>query len=229
MIEFEGVSKIYPDGTKALEKIDLKIEDGEFLFVVGPTGAGKTTLLKLLIRQQIPTEGKIFIDSSEITSLPKRTIPSLRRRIGVVFQDFKLLPQKTVFENVSFPLEILGFPQEEIEEATLEILKLISMEDKKDLFPNQISGGEGQKAAIARAFVLKPEIILADEPTGNLDSKSGWEVMKLLSKLNELGSLVIMATHNVDIVSTLPHRMVTIEEGKIIKDLRPKARKAHEV
>ncbi|OGY24603.1 MAG: cell division ATP-binding protein FtsE [Candidatus Woykebacteria bacterium RBG_13_40_7b] len=229
MIEFEGVSKIYSDSTTALEKIDLKIDDGEFIFVVGPTGAGKTTLLKLLIRQQIPTEGKIFIDSSEITSLPKKAIPSLRRRIGVVFQDFKLLPQKTVYENVSFPLEILGFPPEEIEEATGEILKLISMEDKKDLFPNQISGGEGQKAAIARAFVLKPEIILADEPTGNLDAKSGWEVMKLLSKLNELGSLVIMATHNVDIVSTLPHRMVTIEEGKIIKDQRPKARKAQGV
>ncbi|MCL5411536.1 MAG: cell division ATP-binding protein FtsE [Patescibacteria group bacterium] len=225
MITFQQVSKKYPSSTTAVADINLEIPDGQFLFVVGPSGAGKSTLLKLIIREEIPTEGKIFVDELDVTKLPNRKVPHLRRRIGTIFQDFKLLSKKTVFENVAFALEIIGRPESEIKETTREVLDLVGLKDKQNLFPHQISGGEAQRVAIARAVVQKPMFVLADEPTGNLDAKSAWEIMALLQKLNELGTTVIMATHNADIVQTLPHRVVEIEHGKIIKDSEIKGKK----
>src|SRR3989344_543783 len=206
MISFQKVSKKYNNGTSALDDIDLDVADNEFIFITGASGAGKSTLLKLLIRDEIPSDGQIFVDDWEVTSLPKSNIPHLRRRIGTIFQDFKLLPKKTVFENVAFALEILGPDDETVQRETRETLELFSLTDKAELFPWQLSGGEAQRTAIARAFVQKPEIILADEPTGNLDPKSAWEVMKELSKLNDLGATVLMATHNVEFIKNMGHR-----------------------
>lgn len=223
MISFKKVSKKYNNGTAALEDIDLQVEDNEFIFVTGASGAGKSTLLKLLIRDEIPSEGQIFVDDWEVTSLPKSNIPHLRRRIGTIFQDFKLLPKKTVFENVAFALEILGPDNETVKRETTETLDLFGLIEKKDLFPWQLSGGEAQRTAIARAFVQKPEIILADEPTGNLDPKSAWEVLKELTKLNELGATVLMATHNLEYIKNLGHRVIELEFGRITKDSPKKA------
>ncbi|MCH7760217.1 ATP-binding cassette domain-containing protein [candidate division TA06 bacterium] len=185
MIDLQQVSKKY-DGLNALSDITAKIADGEFLFLIGKSGAGKSTILKLIIKEEEPTAGKIFVDDLEISNLLPSQVPHLRRRIGTIFQDFKLLPQRTVFENVSFPLEIIGLPDDEIAKTTNEILSLVNLDRKSTHFPNQLSGGESQRTAIARAIVLRPEIILADEPTGNLDSGSAWEVMKILNKLKFL-------------------------------------------
>lgn len=218
MISFQSVSKKYPNGTHALENVTLEVGDNEFIFITGASGAGKSTLLKLLIRDEKPTDGQIFVDDWEVTALPKSNIPHLRRRIGTIFQDFKLLPKKTVFENVAFALEILGADNQTVATETLATLELFNLHPKQDLFPWQLSGGEAQRTAIARAFVLKPEIILADEPTGNLDPKSAWEVMHELTKLNNLGATIIMATHNLDYIKNMGHRVVELEEGKITKD-----------
>ena len=214
MIVFHEVSKQY-DGLTALADINLEIGDSEFVFLTGKSGAGKSTLLKMIIREEQPTSGKVFVDDLEISNLPSSYIPKLRRKVATIFQDFKLLPQRTVFENVSFPLEILGLDDPQIKKTVEEILKLVSLEKKLDNFPYQLSGGEAQRTAIARAMVLRPEIILADEPTGNLDSGSAWEVMQLLAKLNSLGTTVVMATHNTDIFSSLPHRTLIMDEGRI--------------
>ena len=214
MIVFHEVSKQY-DGLTALADINLEIGDSEFVFLTGKSGAGKSTLLKMIIREEQPTSGKVFVDDLEISSLPSSYIPKLRRKVATIFQDFKLLPQRTVFENVAFPLEILGLDDPQIKKTVGEILKLVSLEEKLDNFPYQLSGGEAQRTAIARAMVLRPEIILADEPTGNLDSGSAWEVMQLLAKLNSLGTTVVMATHNTDIFSSLPHRTLIMDEGRI--------------
>ena len=214
MIVFHEVSKQY-DGLTALADINLEIGDSEFVFLTGKSGAGKSTLLKMIIREEQPTSGKVFVDDLEISNLPSSYIPKLRRKVATIFQDFKLLPQRTVFENVAFPLEILGLDDPQIKKTVGEILKLVSLEEKLDNFPYQLSGGEAQRTAIARAMVLRPEIILADEPTGNLDSGSAWEVMQLLAKLNSLGTTVVMATHNTDIFSSLPHRTLIMDEGRI--------------
>ena len=214
MIVFHEVSKQY-DGLTALADINLEIGDSEFVFLTGKSGAGKSTLLKMIIREEQPTSGKVFVDDLEISSLPSSYIPKLRRKVATIFQDFKLLPQRTVFENVAFPLEILGLDDPQIKKTVGEILKLVSLEEKLDNFPYQLSGGEAQRTAIARAMVLRPEIILADEPTGNLDSGSAWEVMQLLAKLNSLGTTVVMATHNADIFSSLPHRTLIMDDGRV--------------
>jgi cell division transport system ATP-binding protein len=224
MIQFSSVTKKY-DGHIVLSNLSLEIPDSQFVFLIGHSGAGKSTLLKLLIREEKPTSGKVIVDDWEVSSLHERNIPILRRKIGTVFQDFKLLPQRTVFENVSFPLEIMGIGDNEIRDMVFEALKLVNLDDKANRFPNQLSGGEAQRTAIARAMVVRPEIILADEPTGNLDPQSSWEVMQLLTKLNSLGSTVVMATHNLDITSSLPHRRIEIDSGKIIKDTTQKGSK----
>ncbi len=224
MIQFSNVSKKYYD-SYALENLDLEIPDGEFVFLIGHSGAGKSTLLKLLIREEIATTGKVMVDDWELSGLAEKHIPILRRKVGTIFQDFKLLPQRTVFENVAFPLEVLGLDDHDIYETTSEALKLVNLAEKTNHFPNQLSGGEQQRTAIARAMVLRPEIILADEPTGNLDPQSAWEVMQLLTKVNSLGSTIVMATHNMDITSSLPHRLIEIQKGKVTKDTKKKGSK----
>ena len=225
MIAFREVSKQY-DSLIALADVSFEVADAEFVFLVGPTGAGKSTLLKLIIREELPSSGKVFVDSLEISDLPASKVPHLRRRVGTIFQDFKLLPQRTVFENVAFPLEILGLPDPEIEKTAEEILELVGLEHKANHFPTQLSGGEAQRTAIARAMVLRPEIILADEPTGNLDARSAWEVMQLLARLNNLGTTVLMATHNMDITSSLPHKKLELQKGRVVYDTKQKGTKS---
>lgn len=221
MIEFKEVTKRY-NGATALSNINLDIDNGEFVFLIGPSGSGKTTVLKLLIREELPTGGRILIDDYDLTNLSRAQLPQLRRKVATIFQDFKLLPQKTVFENVSFPMEILGLSDEEISRATKDMLEIVRLRDKATHFPEQLSGGETQRAAIARAMIMRPDILLADEPTGNLDSQTAWEIMQLLGKLNNLGTTVIMATHNQDISSSLPHRKIEIKDGGIASDSKKK-------
>lgn len=224
MINFQAVSKKY-NSLEALADITLEIPDSEFIFLVGPSGAGKSTLLKLIIREELPSTGRVFVGDMEVNRLSSSQVPHLRRKVGTIFQDFKLLPQRTVFENVAFPLEILGLDDDEIEHVTKDTLALVSLENLATHFPGQLSGGEAQRTATARAMVLRPEVILADEPTGNLDAGSAWEVMQLLGRLNSLGTTVIMATHNMDISTSLPHRTVEIQRGRIVHDSKQRGTK----
>ena len=218
MIEFKNVVKQFKDGTVALDKLNFVIESGEFVFIVGPSGSGKTTIFRLLIREFLPTSGSIFLEKEEVNTLHRKKIPALRRRIGSAFQDYKLLWDRTVFENISLPLEILGRSSRETENEVLEILELVGLKEKGDLFPLQLSGGEIQRTVIARALIAKPSILFADEPTGNLDPATAWQIVKLLKQINEKGKTVIMATHNFDIVDSLKGRVISLEKGKIISD-----------
>lgn len=218
MIYFEKVSKIYSPTSIALEDIELIIEPHEFVSLVGQSGAGKSTLLKLLLREERPSNGKIFFESTDINKISKAKIYNLRRKIGSVFQDFKLLPTKTAFENVAFAMEAEGAAEEQIESDVPQVLDLVGLRDKTFNFPNELSGGEKQRLAIARAIINQPEVILADEPTGNLDPINTVEIIKLLLKIHELGTTVILTTHNKDIVDHLNKRVITIESGKIIRD-----------
>ena len=218
MIEFRGVTKSYPNGTVALTEVDLKIQSGEFVFLVGPSGAGKTTLVKLLIREELPTNGEIFYEEREITRLPRSLLPDLRREIGVVFQDYKLLPQKTVFENVALSLEVIGKQSSEIDKLVPSVLRLVSLEERAAHFPSQLSGGERQRVAIARAIAHEPRVLIADEPTGDVDPAMSWSITQLLSKINEWGTTVIVATHDVDIVNSLRKRVVSLNNGRIVRD-----------
>lgn len=219
MINFSTVSKKYASGHVALEDISLKIESGEFIFIVGPSGAGKSTLLKLITREINPSSGKIYFNNEEITSLPKNKIPMLRRRIGTVYQDFKLLLTRTVFENVAVPLEVLSKNDLEIEKDVSETLEKVGILDKSNSFPSQLSGGEVQRTSIARAIISKPEVLLVDEPTGDLDPKNSIAVIDLLDKINkEDKTTVIMATHNAQIVNHFKKRVITLSKGKIVKD-----------
>lgn len=219
MIVFDSVSKKF-GSTVALDNISLEIKQGEFVFIVGPSGAGKSTLLRILTREILPTSGKVLVSKVDITKLKDKDIPSLRRKIGVVFQDFKLLDDRTVFENVALTLEVLEKSDQEISKMVEHILKLVEIWDKRNLFPRQLSGGEAQRTAIARAVVAKPEIVLADEPTGDLDLKTAWGVIQLLNEINSWGTTVIMATHNQEIVNTLKRRVVTLKKGKITSDTK---------
>jgi len=219
MIQFETVTKRYPDGQVALEDINLKIEDGEFVFVVGPSGAGKSTLLKLITRETLPTTGRVLFGSEDIAKLPAKRVPVLRRRIGTAFQDFKLLLTRTVFENVAVPLEVLSMRDAEVEKQVSSVLEKVNLLEKANSFPAQLSGGEVQRTAIARAIVAKPEVLLADEPTGDLDPKTARSVVELLEKINsEDKTIVIMATHNAQIVNHFKKRVVILQKGKIVKD-----------
>ena len=217
MILFEDVSKKF-GSTNALEDVSLEIKQGEFVFVVGPSGAGKSTLLKILTRELTPTSGKAKVGEIDLTKIKDKDIPILRRKVGMVFQDFKLLDDRTVYENVALTLEVLGRTDSEIEKQVEHILKLVEIWDKRNLFPRQLSGGEAQRTAIARAVVAKPDIVLADEPTGDLDPKTAWGVIQLLNEINSWGTTILMATHNQEIVNTLKRRVVILKGGKITKD-----------
>lgn len=218
MIEFRQVTKQFGNGTVALEKVDFKIAPGEFVFFVGPSGAGKTTVLKLLMRQILPNSGSILLEKKDIATLAPKKIPWLRRQIGAIWQDFKLLLDRTVTENVSLPLEILAKPTAEIQKEVAEILKIVGLEKQADLFPQQLSGGEIQRTVIGRALAGQPSVLFADEPTGNLDPGTAWQIVKLLKQINEKGKTVIMATHNFDVVDSLQERVIRLDKGKVVSD-----------
>lgn len=218
MILLDRVTKTYGLRGSALERINLHVEPKEFVIIVGPSGAGKSTIFKLLTREEKPTSGKIIVGGIDYDTLKDKDIPMLRRKIGVVFQDFKLLRNKTVFENVAFALEIAGLPNNEIKYTVPKVLDIVALKDKTDHYPLELSGGERQRVAIARAIVRQPKILIADEPTGNLDPKHAWDVMAVLEKINSFGTTVLLTTHNQDIVNNLKRRVVTIQDGKIISD-----------
>ena len=218
MIHLKNVSTIYDDHFAALKNIDLEIKDGEFISIVGPAGAGKSTLLKLLTKEMAPTHGEVIIDDMNLAEVPDKDVPMLRRKIGMIFQDFKLLTSKNAFENVAFALEVCGISKETIESDVPKVLAIVGLSDKLNNFPHQMSGGEKQRLAIARALIHRPKIILADEPTGNLDLVHSYDVLELLKKINSLGTTVIMVTHNRDIVNSLGKRVISMEKGKIVRD-----------
>jgi cell division transport system ATP-binding protein len=218
MIEFKGVSKYYPGDCAALEKVTFSIKPKEFVSFVGRSGAGKTTLLRLLLKEENPTEGEVLVDGKNIVTLKQKEIPIYRRKIGVVFQDFKLLPNKTAYENIAFAMEAAGRLEEEIAEDVPQILSLVELVDKADNFPRQLSGGEKQRVAIGRALVHKPDILMADEPTGNLDPLHTWDIIRLLCRINELGTTVILATHDREIINALSKRVISLDRGRLIRD-----------
>lgn len=218
MIRFDHVFKQYGKHTFALSDITVSVDDGEFIFLIGPSGAGKTTLLRLLLRDILPTRGKVFVDDMEVNSIPVKQVHFLRRKIGMVFQDFKLLSDRTVYENVAIGQEILGKKETEISKGVMNMLDLVNLADKANLFPVQLSAGELQRTGIARAVVGGPKVLLADEPTGNLDPETSWGILSILQEINKVGTTVIMATHNAGIVNDLRKRTITISHGKIIND-----------
>ncbi len=218
MILLDRVTKIYNRTNTALDRVSLHVEAKEFVIIIGTSGAGKSTLLKLLTREEKPTSGKIVIGGLDYDKLKDRDIPLLRRKIGVVFQDFKLLPNKTVFENVAFALEIVGLTNREINHTVPRVLDIVGLKGKEKSMPLELSGGERQRVAIARAIVRQPKILIADEPTGNLDPKHAWDVIKVLEKINRYGTTVVLTTHNQEIVNKLKRRVVTIRDGRVVSD-----------
>lgn len=218
MISFTNVFKAYTPTSPALHDVSVQIPTGDFISIVGQSGAGKSTLLKLLSAEERPSAGKIVIDGWDITQIKKWQVPHLRRQIGVIFQDFKLLPKRTCFENVAFAMEVGGALPKEIRQTVPHILKLVNLLEKAHEYPKQLSGGEKQRVAIARALAYKPQILLADEPTGNLDALHSWDIVQLLLKINKLGTTVLLATHNDDIVNALKKRVLTLNHGKLVAD-----------
>lgn len=218
MIVFEKVTKIYSDGTIALEEATISIEPKEFISIVGHSGAGKTTLIKMLLGEEKPTKGKVFYESVDINRLKKHEKPHFRRKIGTVFQDFRLLPNKTIYENVAFAMEVSGRSEEEIHLDVPHVLDLVNLAHKSFNFPHELSGGEKQRVAIARAIVNQPDIIIADEPTGNLDPINTNEIIQILKKINDLGTTIVLTTHNKGVIDSLGKRVITMEEGKIVRD-----------
>ncbi|TSC96658.1 MAG: Uncharacterized protein Athens071426_5 [Parcubacteria group bacterium Athens0714_26] len=218
MIVFQNVTKIYNGGSAALEDVSFRIKPNEFVSLVGKNGAGKSTIVKLLIGEEKPTKGRIFFDSQEVNKMELAELPVLRRRIGIIFQDFRLLPTKNAYENVAFALEVEGRPQSEIEEFVPQVLDMVGLSSRAYNFPHELSGGEKQRVAIARALIHRPAVLIADEPTGNLDPINSVEIIKLISKINERGTTVILVTHNKDVVNSLSKRVVTLDNGRIIRD-----------
>jgi cell division transport system ATP-binding protein len=217
VIYFNNVSKFYKDGV-ALDDVTLTIGAGEFVSIVGHSGAGKTTLAKMILVDENPTDGTVFFESIDVHKLRNNDLTNLRRRMGVVFQDFRLLSNKTTYENIAFAMEALGKTDEEIESDVPHVLELVNMSDKMHHFPNQLSGGEQQRLAIARAIINQPELIIADEPTGNLDPINTFEIVQILKKINDLGTTVILTTHNKGVIDSINKRVITMEKGKIVKD-----------
>lgn len=227
MIFFDRVSKIYPKKRKSvLNNVSLNVSPGEFVVIMGQSGAGKSTILKLITREEKQTSGKIVVGGIDYDDLKSRDIPLLRRRIGVVFQDYKLLPNRTVYENVAFAMEISGMTDDEIKHNVPKILELVGLPDKAEEFPGALSGGERQRVAIARAMVRQPKILIADEPTANLDVETKLDIVKLLVKINRYGTTVVMISHDIGIVKKLRHRIIHIEKGQVVKDVKPRRRNA---
>lgn len=221
MIKLENVTKVYEDnGAVALKDVSLNIDKGEFVFIVGSSGSGKSTFIKMLLKEVDPTGGSIIIDGMDITTLKRKEIPYLRRKVGVVFQDFRLLPSKTVYENVAFAMQIVEASPKNIRRTVPQVLALVGLSKKAKAYPNQLSGGEQQRVALARAIINKPPILLADEPTGNLDPETAWEIMELLQDINMRGTTVVMATHAKDIVDRMQKRVVTMQKGVVARDVR---------
>lgn len=220
MITLENVSKAYAAGIPALNDVSLHIEQGEFVFVVGDSGSGKSTLIKLLLKELEPTDGSIVINNQELGRIRHRDIPKFRRNIGVVFQDFRLLKDRNVYENVAFAQRVIGTPAKVMKRKVPAVLSMVGLAAKYKSFPKQISGGEQQRVAIARALVNEPKILLADEPTGNLDARNAWEIMKLLEEINQRGTTVLVVTHNLEIVKAMKKRVITMKKGVVVSDER---------
>jgi len=219
VIRFEKVSKTYPgQGHSALDNVSIDVEKGEFVFLVGASGSGKSTALRLVLRESRPTAGRVYVAGKEINRLASWKVPRLRRQIGTVFQDFRLLPNKTVFENVAFALQVIGKPRHAISHTVPEVLELVGLEGKETRFPHELSGGEQQRVAIARAFVNRPSILLADEPTGNLDPTTSGGIMRLLERINKTGTTIVMATHDAELVDSMRKRVIELQDGKKIRD-----------
>ncbi len=219
MIELSHVSKTYKNGVRAVKNINLTIEDGEFVFIVGRSGSGKSTLMKLLLKELEPTKGRIVVNDMDLGRMPRRYIPKYRRKLGVVFQDFRLLKDRTVFENVAFAQQVMGVPGRIIRESVPQMLRLVGLSSKYKAYPRQLSGGEQQRVAIARALINNPEVLLADEPTGNLDSFHTHEIMKLLEEINRRGTTVIVVTHSQEMVDEMQKRVITMDRGTVISDV----------
>lgn len=218
MIEMTDVSKKYKNGTTALRNLSVTIDQGEFVYVVGPSGAGKSTFLKLIYREEKATKGNVVVAGEDLMKLKNKKVPYFRRKTGTIFQDYKLLPNKTAYENIAYAMQVIGKKPYEIKKRVNEVLDLVGLKHKAKVFPNELSGGEQQRIAIARAIVNTPKILIADEPTGNLDPENTWEIMTLLERINQQGTTVIMGTHNSHIVNTIRHRVIAIDDGRIVYD-----------
>lgn len=218
MIQMTNVTKIYSSGSVALDDISIVIEKGEFAFIVGPSGAGKSTFIKLLFHEVTPTSGEITVNGRYVSDMDPDDIPYLRRGLGIVFQDYRLLPNKTVYDNVAFAMEVIEAPRREIQKRVHAVLELVGLRDKARIYPNQLSGGEQQRVAIARAIVNKPLIVIADEPTGNLDPDTSWEIMQIFNRINKTGTTIVMVTHDKQMVDAMKKRVIAIEKGRIVRD-----------
>lgn len=218
MLRMTDVSKVYPGGNVALQDINVHIEPGEFVFVVGPSGAGKSTFIKMLFREVFPTTGSIFVNGVDILELTPKEIPYMRRQLGIIFQDYRLLPDRTVYENVAFAMQVIETPHRKIKRRVLNVLDLVGLRHRANAYPNELSGGEQQRIAIARAIVNDPLLVIADEPTGNLDPDTSWDIMEIFKEINATGTTIVMATHDKEVVDAMGKRVIAIESGRIVRD-----------
>ena len=218
MLIMNDVSKVYPGGSVALQDVNVHIEPGEFVFVVGPSGAGNSTFIKMLFREVLPTTGSIFVNGMDILALSPKEIPFMRRQLGIIFQDYRLLPDRTVFENVAFAMQVIEAPHRKIRRQVNNVLDLVGLRHRSNAYPNELSGGEQQRIAIARAIVNDPVFVIADEPTGNLDPETSWDIMEIFKEINSAGTTIVMATHDKDVVDAMGKRVIAIEQGRIVRD-----------
>ena len=218
MLIMSDVSKVYPGGSMALQDVNVHIEPGEFVFVVGPSGAGKSTFIKMLFREVLPTTGSIFVNGVDILTLTPKEIPFMRRQLGIIFQDYRLLPDRTVYENVAFAMQVIEAPHRKIKRQGMNVLDLVGLRHRANAYPNELSGGEQQRIAIARAIVNDPVFVIADEPTGNLDPETSWDIMEIFKEINATGTTIVMATHDKEVVDAMGKRVIAIEKGRIVRD-----------
>ena len=218
MLVLSDVSKVYPSGSTALQDVNVHIEPGEFVFIVGPSGAGKSTFIKMLLREVLPTTGSIFVNGQDILKMTAKEVPYLRRQLGIIFQDYRLLPDRTVYENVAFAMQVIEAPHRKIKRRVMNVLDLVGLRGRYNAYPSELSGGEQQRIAIARAIVNDPMLVIADEPTGNLDPETSWDIMEIFKEINDAGTTIIMATHDKEIVDGMGKRVIAIEKGHIVRD-----------